>query len=46
MSVYLCVRVRVCVLSSQLCQVSVAYLVSSNEGVHSQVVLHHFLCHV
>lgn len=44
MYLYLCVCV--CVLSSQLCQVSVAYLVSSNEGVHSQVVLHHFLCHV
>lgn len=40
------VYVLVCVCSSQLGRVSVEYLVGSNESVHSQVVLHHFLCHV
>lgn len=34
------------VCASQLVRVSVEYLVGSNESVHSQVVLHHFLCHV
>lgn len=39
-------HVFVCVCSSQLGRVSVEYLVGSNESVHSQVVLLHFLCHV
>lgn len=39
-----CVCVKACV--SQLGRVSVGYLVGSNERVHCQVVLHHFLRHV